>query len=316
MTIRALWVGLVAAGLLAAGIRAAEGWETDWAKAKAAAARDGKTILIEFTGSDWCGWCIKLNKEVLSQAPFTAYADVHVVLMEADYPRKKEQSAELREQNRRLQQEFNVNVFPSVFLLDPEGTPFARTGYRDGGAEAYVAHLKELMAIRAKRDEALARAKAAQGLERARCLVAALDPVPVTLLGFYGGITKEIQALDKENQTGFRSRLLELELVTMDDKVRRLSLAGRRDEALASVDTFITANHLTGELQQKALLTKLKAYPPSSLGNLAAAEALIDQIVAIDGATATATQCATTRGRLAKTRQHLIEKTAGRTATP
>lgn len=316
MRMLGLRTGLVAAGLLAACLRGGDGWETDWAKVKAAAAKDGRTILLEFTGSDWCGWCIKLKKEVLSQDAFRSYATANFILMEADYPRKLEQSAELKEQNRQLQQQFGVTGFPTILLLDPQGTPFARSGYRPGGAEDFVAYLKTMAKVQGTRDEFLAKAAAAQGVERARLLAAALKPVPTTLLGFYADTIKQIQALDPENQTGFKARLIEMDIIALEETVRRLTRDNRRDEGLAKVDAFIAANGLTGELQQKALLTKLRAYPPTNAGNLSAADVLIDQVVAIDGATPTAKQCAAVKERTAQARQHLAAKPPEKPADP
>jgi thiol-disulfide isomerase/thioredoxin len=317
MTAVKMAIGVLAGLLVASAGSAAEGWQTDWEKAKASATKDGKDILLDFTGSDWCGWCIKLDKEVFSQEAFKTYAAAHLVLMEADFPRKKEQGAETKEQNRTLQGQFGVSGFPTIFLTDAQGRPFARTGYREGGAEAYATHLKELIQVRVKRDEVLAQAKGAQGLERAKLLAAALDPLPVNFLVFYADLTQELQDLDKENQTGFKAKFTEIELAGLEGQVQSLSRAGRTAEALAKVDTFITANNATGELQQKALLAKLGAYPPGNLENVAAADALMDQIIAVDAATETATYCQDIKKNIVQIRAQLTAKQAAKpAATP
>ena len=140
------WLTMLVVLATATGAFAGEGWETDFEKAKAAARAQGKYILIDFSGSDWCGWCIKLDKEVFSQQAFKDYARENLVLMLADFPRDtSKQSAELRKQNKKLSEEFGVNGFPTVFLLDSNGRKLAKTGYRDGGPEAYVEHLKGLV---------------------------------------------------------------------------------------------------------------------------------------------------------------------------
>ncbi len=120
-------------------------WLTDFAAAKAEAARRGVPILADFSGSDWCGWCIKLDKEVFSQEGFQAFAADNLVLFLADFPRRKPQSEEERRQNEELAGRYQIQGFPTVLLLDAEGTVLARTGYRRGGPEAYVAHLRDLM---------------------------------------------------------------------------------------------------------------------------------------------------------------------------
>lgn len=136
-------------GLLLGGVAAAEAggnWLTDFEEAKKQAKEKGVPILVDFTGSDWCGWCIKLKKEVFSQEAFQAYAKDNLVLLELDFPRRKEIPAETRKQNEALMKEFGIRGFPTILLVDAEGKELDRTGYRRGGAEKYVDHLKELLA--------------------------------------------------------------------------------------------------------------------------------------------------------------------------
>lgn len=129
---------------------AGDGWLTDFEQAKKTAAETKRPILADFSGSDWCGWCIKLDKEVFSQAEFKAYAKEHLVLFLADFPRKKEQAPELKKQNGALAATYAVNGFPTVLLLDATGKELARTGYRPGGAAAYVKQVQELMKAKAE----------------------------------------------------------------------------------------------------------------------------------------------------------------------
>jgi thioredoxin-related protein len=123
-----------------------EGWMTDFEAAKAQAAEKGKPMLVDFTGSDWCGWCIKLKKEVFSQDAFQSYAEDALVLVEIDFPRSKEQSDEVKAQNEALAKKYGIRGFPTILLLSPEGELIGRTGYQPGGAAKYVAHLKEVLA--------------------------------------------------------------------------------------------------------------------------------------------------------------------------
>ncbi len=118
----------------------------DFEAAKAKAVKEGKPIFINFTGTDWCGWCIKLEKEVFSQKAFQDYAKENLVLVEVDFPRKKEQTAQLKEQNKKLDKEYGVEGYPTLYLLDAQGKKLTEDiGYREGGPEAYVAHLKSLL---------------------------------------------------------------------------------------------------------------------------------------------------------------------------
>ena len=135
-----------------------EGWVTDFESAKKTATDEKKDLLLDFTGSDWCGWCIKLNDEVFSKDPFKAGTKDKFVLVELDFPRKKELDAPLKKQNEALQEKFQIQGFPTILLCDASGKPYAKTGYKPGGPESYVTHLNELRAIREKRDEAFAKA--------------------------------------------------------------------------------------------------------------------------------------------------------------
>ncbi|GAA5127890.1 thioredoxin family protein [Luteolibacter yonseiensis] len=119
-------------------------WETDYEVAKKRAKDEKKDILVDFTGSDWCGWCIKLKKEVFDKPEFQEYAKKHLVMLELDFPRKKQLPAKEKEQNEKLSQEFQIEGFPTILLLKASGREIARTGYQEGGPEKYIEHLKGL----------------------------------------------------------------------------------------------------------------------------------------------------------------------------
>jgi len=132
--------------LAVASVAGESGWLHDFEAAKKQAKQENKAIFINFTGSDWCGWCIKLEKEVFQKKEFKDFAKENLVLMEVDFPEKKKQSAEVRAQNKKLDKEFKIEGYPTLFLLDAEGKKLTDDiGYREGGAQAYVDHLKTLM---------------------------------------------------------------------------------------------------------------------------------------------------------------------------
>lgn len=119
-------------------------WETDIEVAKKRAKDENKKIIADFTGSDWCGWCIKLKKEVFDKPEFQEYAKKHYVMLELDYPRKKELPAKEKAQNEKLSEEFQIEGFPTILVLSARGKELARTGYEAGGPEKYIEHLKEI----------------------------------------------------------------------------------------------------------------------------------------------------------------------------
>jgi thiol-disulfide isomerase/thioredoxin len=123
-------------------------WVRDWNAALAEAKKDGKDLLIDFTGSDWCGWCKRLDAEVFGQAAFLEKATKQFVMVFLDFPRDPELKKAVVDAklNERLNKEFGVQGFPTIVLATAEGLPYARTGYRDGGPEGYLTHLDELRA--------------------------------------------------------------------------------------------------------------------------------------------------------------------------
>lgn len=129
--------------------RAADGlsWQTDYKAALKQAVASNKPILVDFTGSDWCGWCIKLDKETFSQPEFAKYANEKLVLMEADFPQGKAQSAAVKKQNDELQEKFNVEGFPTLVLLDKHGKEIARNvGYLPGGPAGMIDWINKSLA--------------------------------------------------------------------------------------------------------------------------------------------------------------------------
>lgn len=124
---------------------AASHWETDFEHAQKLASESGKYMLLDFTGSDWCGWCIRLKDEVFSKKSFLAFAKEKLVLVQVDFPRKKAQSKELKEQNQALASKYGIRGYPTIIILSPKGDFVQQTGYQAGGAEAYVEHLEELI---------------------------------------------------------------------------------------------------------------------------------------------------------------------------
>lgn len=106
-----------------ASVAVAADWSTDYAKALATAKAQNKRVLLDFTGSDWCGPCIQFKKQVFSRSEFAAYAEKNLVLVEVDYPQRKKQSPGLVTQNERLAKQYGIEEkgYPTVVLLDPNG---------------------------------------------------------------------------------------------------------------------------------------------------------------------------------------------------
>ncbi len=120
-------------------------WETNVNKAIEVSKKTKKPMLLFFTGSDWSGWCICLQKEVLKTPEFSAWAKQNVVLVELDYPRSKPQTNEIKQQNSQLQQIFGIQGYPTVHFATVTETKgkinfnsLGNTGYVSGGPSAWL----------------------------------------------------------------------------------------------------------------------------------------------------------------------------------
>lgn len=120
-------------------------WEENLETALQKAKTENKAVLVNFTGSDWCQWCIKLSNEVFSQPEFEEYADENLILVRLDFPRSIEQSAETKMYNNQLAQRYGVQGFPTILLFNSQGQMVLQTGYQPGGPVSYVNHLKSYL---------------------------------------------------------------------------------------------------------------------------------------------------------------------------
>jgi len=119
-------------------------WMVNYEKAMEKAKAENKPILVNFTGSDWCGWCIKMDEETFSKPGFQKFASEKLVLLEVDFPRNKEQSDKLKAQNEMLQKKYKVEGFPTFLLMNPNGKVIAKkVGYIPGGPKGLEEWAKE-----------------------------------------------------------------------------------------------------------------------------------------------------------------------------
>lgn len=274
-------------GLAPAHADQSPGWTDNVEQAMATASQQNKDLLMNFTGSDWCVWCIKLKEEVFDKDDFPAKAGQHFILVELDFPNQKELAAETRQQNEAWRDKFKIRGYPTLVLADAKGEPYAMTGYREGGTAAYLKHLDELRNRRVKRDEALAAAAAAEGqdLERAKHLDKAMDAVEDTLaLTYYRKVVDQIMALDADNELGLKqkyqqkinNRDAERELM----QVFRLMRDNEFDAAVEAIDKLMEQYKPDGITLQRILGIKAQVFV--SKGDKPAALKLLEQALAVD----------------------------------
>ena len=120
-------------------------WIHDYGQAIEDAKKYSRPILINFTGSDWCGWCFRLKEEVFSKSAFKNYASNNLILLELDFPRKKSQLSNIKQQNNNLAKKYKIRGYPTIILINEKGDVIAKTGYKRGGSDKYIKHLKNLL---------------------------------------------------------------------------------------------------------------------------------------------------------------------------
>ncbi|WP_411893661.1 thioredoxin family protein [Winogradskyella sp. A2] len=126
----------------------AQNWLTDFSVAKALASKENKPIILVFQGSDWCGPCIKLDREIWTTKEFKAFANNNYVMLKADFPRKKKNELSLaqKEANAKLAERYNKNgIFPFVVVLDENGTKLGETGYKKTSPDNYIKELNSMI---------------------------------------------------------------------------------------------------------------------------------------------------------------------------
>ncbi len=255
------WIlAAVLAALVGSACAASEGWTDDFDAAKRLAAESDRDMLVNFTGSDWCGWCVKLRQDVFSQKAFLRDAPRSFVLVELDYPRQKVLSEAVKKQNELLGQQFDVRRYPTIMLCDARGVPYAQTEYRKDGPEAYLEHLNQLRSHRQKRDEGLAQALKLEGPEKAKALVAVLEALPLhdaLINEFYRPVLEVIAKSDPEDGTGFirkmsSSRKLREFTFKMMELGRKKDLEG----AIAHVDRTLAEGGLEVDATQQVLMSR------------------------------------------------------------
>ncbi len=244
--IAALTVGSLL--LLSSPATAGEGWIEDFDEAVKIAKAENKDLFVDFTGSDWCGWCIKLHDEVFQHEEFSTAIKKDYVLVYLDFPRKEENIAKVPNmtRNRELQQKYGVRGFPTIMLMNSAGVAYAQTGYQPGGPEEYVKHIAELRKNREKL-EVVEKAVAAYEQASAEQKTAALEGLLDTLVAMDAGSSlaamlfdhaRSAFEIDPKNEKGLKLKA-----------VHGLAKAGQWDAELAQAAKEVDGKNTHGALE-------------------------------------------------------------------
>jgi thioredoxin-related protein len=268
-------------------LSADELWLTNMDEALAAAKKDGRPILIDFTGSDWCVWCVRLDSEVFDTDRFRTEAPKRFVLVKLDFPRHSSiLTPEEKAHNQQWSKKFGINGFPTILLLDAEGRPFAKTGYQEGGEENYLNHLTELENVLNERNQRIEQADGLEGVARAKKLDEALELLDESIAtAYYQKWIDEIGELDRDDEAGLRTKYFaQQDLERQRSLLARIRLAGQRlqpERALQTIDDALAAKKLPPEMRLEALQIKLQVLRSMRRSN--AIIATLDEMLELEG---------------------------------
>lgn len=268
--------------------RAEEGpWMTDLDAAIQKASAEKKDLLLNFTGSDWCVWCQKLKREVFDDEEFRREGSKGFVWVEIDFPQNRASiPVETQKKNQAWLEKFGVEGFPTIILADPTGRPYARTGYRPGGARKYLEHLAEFGKVRALRDEEFTKAAASGGAERAGHLDRALEAVGESFaLASYRDEIRQIIDADADDSAGLRSKYEErIELAEVRkvlDRVNREFDGENADEMLKLVDE--AKSKFGSKLKPRVEIGTFRVELLYAAGRAEEAAKAVDELLAAEG---------------------------------
>lgn len=181
-------------------------WIDSMPQALKQAKTERKSILVDFTGSDWCPACIHLRDKIFSTPEFADYVRDRFVLLELDYPRDEDKyPEEKKDANESIRVQYDIESFPTVLLLDSNGLPYAQVDGADKNVSGYLPRLEKGDAILAKRSAAWEKVQGTEGLATAQALAAMLDTVPEPLRRHYEKVIAMIIVNDPEDTLGYNA---------------------------------------------------------------------------------------------------------------
>ena len=266
---------------------AGEGWVTDMDAAKKQAAEQKKDLLIEFTGSDWCGPCIQMRANVLTKEDFIKEAQKNFVLVELDYPQRKAQPANIKAANGKLAELYKIRGFPTIVFAFPDGKPYG--SFVGGRArEAVESEMQKAMQNKAAIQAAMNKAGEAKTDEaKIEALLEVLKLAPEEFVdNLYEDVKLEIVKLDKNDKLGMKAATegaarLKKEKADYSAYFKdKLSPKTPPAEMLKLIKKYPNRDKLLPEIQQDLLMLEFDAVLQST-GDVDGAVLVLDKAAAL-----------------------------------
>ena len=253
------------------------------AKAIAGSKNGARDILVVFNSSDTEGWCGKIRREILAKPEFTAALKDRFTVVALDFPRHTAAPDEERRINAAYARHYGITGYPVLLLLDKNGRPYAKTGYRPGGPAPYAKHLGDLRTAREKRDGLVAKALKNKGDIRVELLASALRSIDASLAGDYGDLFEELRKADPADR---HKVVFEYDLMRVIERARAKAVASHnRAAALLEFDSFLAGRpDLPKDRLQRVLLERFAFLPTAGddgLSRQARHQQRLDQLKAM-----------------------------------
>ncbi len=289
--LKSVWVCLALAicfasyATISVAQQAANEWLTEGQPALDRAAKNNKDVLMLFTGSDWCPPCKKLEEEVLSQAEFMDGVKANFVLVKFDFLRQQPVLPAQEAENSKWSQQWGIEGYPTIVLVDRQKKPFGFIGYEPGGAPSFLKRLEDMRQKRMRRDDCFAAAERAEGAERAKLLDQGLAEIGEEIANvYYEDLVKEIVAIDASDELGLRTKWNsaaenEIRKLLVAD-IRTMSRLEKPENVIAFIDQAMTEWQFPIEQKFSILQTKYQLLVRS--GELESAAKLLDDMIQLE----------------------------------
>ncbi len=266
---------------------AGEGWLTDLDTGKKQAAAENKAVLVEFTGSDWCHFCIELRKKVFDRPEFMAYAAKDFVLVELDFPHS---NPELKKKNAPWATQYRIEGYPTVLVLDSDGAVYG--GFDGGRADipAVKDSLNEALRTMKTVKQHLAEADKLEGDDKIKALGQAYLSIPPEYRHYHEPLLQRIAELDKNDISGIGAaeKQAAADQILSDAIDKELETCSSPQEALDKAESYLSKKDLPAAVRLSLLNTKLSILIDETRTDEQFAKllALLDEIAAINSAQA------------------------------
>lgn len=266
-------------------VRSADTWVTDYSSAVETAKREGKDLLLVFTGTEWIEMCRLFERDILNQPVFMETAGTRFVLVKLDFPPEKEVGKPVPKELMLLRDAYRVKGFPTLVMTDAEGSPFAINGYQPIAAAAYAKAIEDISKAQEIAVANRKRAEGESGLDKARTLVMSIPQLPGSMAARYYRPELEAVITADPGDTLGHTKTYQRFIADADYSAAMQKLGENVEwqKMVELTDAYIKVGQLEGAVLQKALLNK--AGVQRRQGNAEGLAATLLEIVAVDGNT-------------------------------